>query len=150
MAYTTEEAMEANAFLASVLHGSLDSYTEEDASYPTPARDGTNRAVLDSWENYFDKPVRWVDVGPSPSPTPGGVVQWFMFGVPSSSQGDVRSPSLSSNYLVISPSQVSNSTESSCYDTPLSVPSTVSEGDSVSNGERNIEVSVESGRATRL
>ncbi len=47
---------------------------------PPPATPrGTTRPNLDSWDNYMEMHVIWIDAGPSPAPDPGAVVQCFNF-----------------------------------------------------------------------
>ena len=129
-------AREAEAFIASILHVYRDA-RREDAPRALPANAGGT--FLDSWENYLEKPAIWIDPGPSRAPDPRAVVQWFSF--------VDRSPSASSVLVSGSPSHVSNSVESSDYDTPSTVPSTVPASPSA-NGSSS-DGSVESGRATR-
>ena len=62
-------ALEANAFLATILNGNSDS---------SKSMKGINMHQghqLDSWQNYLYMHVRWIDAVPTPSPTPGAVVQ---------------------------------------------------------------------------
>ncbi len=139
---TTEATREADAFLATILNGSSE-------PYPTPARVGNHRAVLDSWENCIERPFTWIDAGPSPSPTPGVVVQWFSSADHSSNQVPIRSPSLYPDYVASSPSHVSNSIQSSDNDSPPSVPSTVPEVDAEREGDTTDEGNVESSMVTK-
>ncbi len=133
-----EDALEADAFLESILNGDSDPQAK--------GADGSRqrRHQLDSWENYLDRPVRWIDAGLSPIPTPRVVIQWFSF-VPPTCQD---SPS-SSDVNISSPSHVSNSAESNDIESPPSVPSTVSLGHANSAGRSPRNGSVESGRDTK-
>ena len=131
----------ADAFIASILHGFLDAHAKvvPNPLSATPGR--IPRPTLDSWENYMEELVIWIDAGPSLEPDPGAVVQWFSF-VP-------RSPSLSSDHVASSPSHFSNSIKSHDFDTPSSVPSTVPEGPADCKEGSFGDGRVESGRATR-
>ena len=144
----TIAAKEVGAFIASIFNGFPGARAEAEPPGPSPTRSGFNRPDIDSWENYMERHVIWIDAGPSPAPTHGDVVKWFSF-APPTSQGTLRSPIHSSDYVAISPSHVSNSIESSGYDTPSSVPSTVPEGPSDSAGGSSEDGIVESGRATK-
>jgi hypothetical protein len=62
--------LDADAFLATILNGDPD---------PDPHAVGASsikhqRHRLDYWENYLDRPVRWIDAFPSPTLTPGAAV----------------------------------------------------------------------------
>ena len=92
----------------------------------------------------MDKPVYWIDVGPSTAPTPGAVVQWFSFALL-----EIPSPELSSNVVASSPSHISDSFSSRGDDSPPSVPGSVPEGGSEGSGGGFEDGSIESGRATR-
>ena len=132
----SDAAIEADAFIASVLRsfpGARNVECVPNSHAASPGR--ASGRILDSWENYMEKPIVWFDAGPSPAPDPGSVVQWFSF-VP-------KSPSQYSDLSASSPSHVSNSYDSSDNDTPSSVPSTVPEGladwDEGSSGDGSVE-----------
>ena len=99
--------------LGAILSGNPDPHATHNS---TKDRVCTDRTILDSWENYIESPIIWIDAGPYPSPTPGYVVQWFSFTGPSSSHGGIRSPSISSDHVASTPSHVSNSLETSSDD----------------------------------
>ena len=113
------------------------------------------RDQLDSWSNYLERPIIWINPGPSPRPLPSAAVQWFSFTVqrrPASSSPSPdrvpehgRDPSGSS---VEGPSHISNSVETDIYDSPPSVPSTVPAIDPDSPRPPSPS-SAESGRASR-
>ena len=56
-------AREADAFLGSILNGASD-HQAKGASGT-----GQQRHHLDSWENYLERHVMWIDAGTSPTPT---------------------------------------------------------------------------------
>ncbi len=82
--------MEADNFIVSILHGFPGARAEVVTNALSAAPRGTSRPTLDSWENYMERHVIWIDAGPSPVQDPGAVVQWFSF-VP-------RSPTLGLQY----------------------------------------------------
>ena len=99
--------MESDAFLGIIFNGDSDPQANGAACI------GKQRHQLDSWENYLDIHVKWIDAGPSPTPTPGVVVQWFSFIAPPGQ--DIPS----SVVVISSPSHVSNSVEpSDCESSP--------------------------------
>ncbi len=71
---------EADTFIASILNDFLGA----EIFPPSATRSGNNRPTLDSWENYMERPAIWIDLGSSPAPTSGAVVQWFSFVPPTS------------------------------------------------------------------
>ena len=70
----TEAAREADAFIASILGDIQAKRIERIPPLPFSTHLGVDRSALDSWECYMDRPVYWIDAGPSPTPTPGAVV----------------------------------------------------------------------------
>ena len=137
-------AREADSFIASILNDISAGRIETVSPQPPRTRNGGNRSALDSWENYMDKPVVWINASPSSAPTPKAVVQWFSFVPP-----EIPSPELSSDYIASSPSHISDSFGTSRDDSPPSVPNTVPEGVSNGTGGSTEDGSIESGRPTR-